>query len=294
MRRFTFAGVPADSSGRSGQLDQAPSALRELGLVAALNAADAGDLDTQIARSPADPESGLIALDGLVEATLIIRRRTAHLIEEDKLPFLCGGCSAIAAAALAGAADATGPTGLVYINAHTSLHDGETSPSGHAASMTLAAVLGRGPQVWTNLLGPTPLSKSEFVSLIGIRDQEESEETGALQPADFHPALRITSNADIRDHGPAETGRTAEALLAQSPGPFWLHVDLDVLNESAFPATNCNLPGGLDWDELTGLLRPLVLSPHLAGVTLAGYRPDRDPGSSCGLHLVDLFRAISR
>ena len=294
MRQFTFAGIPADSSGRTGQLDRAPSALRELGLTAALNASDAGDLDTVIGAGAVDADSGLRALDGLVEATLIIKRRTAHLVEDGKLPFLCGGCSAVAAAALAGAVSVAGPLGLAYVNAHSSLHDGDTSPTGHAASMTLSSLLGRGPQVWTSLLAPKPVLTADAVHLIGVRDQEETEEADALQPGDFRPALHVFSTEDIRSHGAPETGRAATALLAQSSQGFWLHIDLDVLNETAFPATNCNLPGGLDWEELAGVLKPLIQAPGLAGASLSGYRPDQDPGASSGLHLVDLFRSICR
>ena len=38
------------------------------------NMLDAGDLDTIIERGPLDPDSGLLCLDGLIEATLIIAR----------------------------------------------------------------------------------------------------------------------------------------------------------------------------------------------------------------------------
>ncbi len=294
MRQFIFAGVPADSSGQQGRLDRAPSALRDLGLVAALDASDIGDLDTPVAGRRRDADSGLTALEGVIEATLLLERRTAQLIGSEKLPFLCGGCSALVVGAVAGAANALGQIGVAYVNAHSSLYDGETSPTGHAASMALATLLGRGPQVWSSLLGSGPVLKSDHVSLIGVRDQEEAEQSGALVRTDFQPPLREFGIDQIRDQGAAWTGLAAEQLLAQSPGQFWLHVDLDVMDEMAFPATGSLVPGGLDWEELASLLRPLFSSKGLAGISLAGYDPGGDEGSSCGLHLVDLFRALCR
>ncbi len=294
MPQFTFAGVPADSSGKQDRFSRAPAALRDLGLVGALDAADVGDLDTVISSARRDEESGLTALDGVIEATLVVKRRTAHLIEEGKTPFLCGGCNVLTVGAVAGAADAVGRIGLAYLNGHSSLHDGETSPTGNAASMTLATLLGRGPQVWTSLLDSSPVLKSDHVVLIGVRDQEESDQSGALARTDFQPHLREYSPDQIGDQGPAWTGQAAEKLLSQSPGRFWLHIDLDVMDEMAFPASGSVLPGGLDWEEFSALVRPLITSRALIGVSLSGYDPSRDEGSSCGLHLVDVFRSLCR
>ncbi|MEM7424844.1 MAG: arginase family protein [Pseudomonadota bacterium] len=294
MRQFTFAGVPADSSGQQGRFDQAPSALRDLGLATAIDAIDVGDLDTLITGRRRDSDSGLNALEGVIEATLVLERRTSQLVQNGKMPFLCGGCSALAVGAVAGAAAALGQIGLVYVNAHSSLHDGETSPTGHAASMALAALLGRGPQVWTALLGPGPILKSDHISLIGVRDHEETEQSGTLVRTDFQPPIREFTNEQIRTQGAASVGQATEKLLAQSPGHFWVHLDLDVMDEMVFPATGSLLPGGLDWEELGAVLGPLLTSRHLAGISLAGYDPGRDEGSSCGLHLVDLFRSVCR
>ena len=38
-------------------------------------------------------------------------------------------------------------------------------------------------------------------------------------------------------------------------GPFWIHLDVDVLDEREMPATDYLMPGGLNWDELTALMQ---------------------------------------
>ena len=103
MKRFTFAGAPADSCGRPGGTEHGPDALRDVGMMAAMQTGHAGDLDTPMRGSRRDSASGLVALDGVIEATLVLRRRLAHMIEEGQMPFVAGGCNAILPGAIAGA-----------------------------------------------------------------------------------------------------------------------------------------------------------------------------------------------
>jgi hypothetical protein len=83
-------------------------------------------------------------------------------------------------------------------------------------------------------------------------------------------------------------GRAAADTLGAG---FWLHLDVDVLDERAFPATDYLMPGGLELDELVALMRPLASSRALVGASLGCYNPERDPGGSNGRALVELWRA---
>ena len=77
-------------------------------------------------------------------------------------------------------------------------------------------------------------------------------------------------------------------------GPFWLHLDVDVLDEVVFPATDYLQPGGLDWDELPAVLAPLAAAEELVGVSLACYNPEKDPGLECGRRLVEALSSARR
>jgi arginase len=50
------------------------------------------------------------------------------------------------------------------------------------------------------------------------------------------------------------------------------------------------MPGGLQLSELGDLLRPLLSSPSLAGVSIGCYNPDKDPDGTNGEALAGLFR----
>ena len=106
------------------------------------------------------------------------------------------------------------------------------------------------------------------------------------QPEDLDPPAppiwsRGTARAPARSPPRRPSWRRASAA-----GPFWLHLDVDVLDEAVFPATDYLQPGGLDWDELAALLAPLAASEALVGASLACYNPDKDPGLACGRRLV--------
>ena len=210
---------------------------------------------------------------------------------------MAGGCSAIAPGAVAGARDGLAPgesLGLIYVSGHMDLYDGDTSPDGHGDDMALTTLLGRGPRAWGALLGDAAPVKPENVAMVGFRDREEAEQLGALMPEDFQPHLAAFDLEYIRSHGAAATARAALGRVAGPGARFWLHLDVDVFDELVFPAANHQMPGGLDWDDAGTLLRPLITAPALIGLSLSGYNPEKDQGASCGLHLVDMFRSLSR
>jgi arginase len=72
-------------------------------------------------------------------------------------------------------------------------------------------------------------------------------------------------------------------------GRFWIHLDVDVLDEVAMPATDYLMPGGLEWDELAALLGPLCAAPGLAGLSLGCLNPEKDPDGRFARHTCDLL-----
>ena len=87
-------------------------------------------------------------------------------------------------------------------------------------------------------------------------------------------------------------GAAVRDQLIGSAGRYWVHLDVDVLDELAFPATDYLMPGGLSRDEVAGLLRPLLASPALAGLSLACYNPAKDADGDGARYLVGMFREL--
>jgi arginase len=289
---FAALGVPIDSVGRSGGTELAPAALRSLGLIEALDAADAGDLDVTIRGDDRDPVTGIVGSDDVLATSEAIRAAVVGLLSDDARPFLIGGCCSELVGALAGARDVRGRVGLAYLDGHLDLYDGETSPTGEAADMPVSVALGFGPAAWGAAVGGASV-RADDAAILGYRDLEESKADGMRQP-DGIAGLTHRSNEDVRARGPGATGEEVAGALAASAGVFWLHLDVDVLDEAVFPATDYLMPDGLTWDELAGLIGPLASHPALIGASIGCYNPEKDPGERCGRRLVDLWRDAAR
>lgn len=286
---LTYIGVPIDSVGRSGGTEHSPAALRDLGLVAALGGRDAGDLDVRIRGDERDHECGILAAGDVLDATTTIRAAVAETFAGGERPFLAGGCCAELPGALAGARDALGAVGLVHVDGHLDLYDGDTSPSGEAADMPVSVALGLGPLAWVEAAGGASVATTR-TALVGFRDRAESLEYGVRQPERLEPPPILRSVEDLRAGGPGQCAAEVALVLAER-GPFWLHLDVDVLDQGVFPATDYLMPGGMDWDDLRCVLAPLLGSPALIGASLAGYNPEKDPDRACGRALVDALSA---
>ena len=283
---MVLIGAPADSVSRGGAAELAPQALRELDLPAVLGGGDAGDLPVRIRGEGRDPETGLIGSDDVLATTVTVRAAVSARVRAGDRPFLAGGCCAVLPGALAGARDALGePVALVHLDGHADLYDGETSTTGEAADMPIAVALGLGPAAWVDAAGGSSVH-AESTALLGYRDREESVRDGMRQPDDLDRPPLLCPVDEMRAESPAAA---AERFAAELGGerPLWLHFDVDVLDQEAFPATEYLMPDGLDWDELGAALAPLLRSSRLVGASLGCYDPAKDPDLSCGSKLVE-------
>jgi arginase len=272
MDSWTAIGVPIDSVGRSGGTEKAPRALREAGLLERLGAADAGDLDVHIRDERRDPASGVVGIGGVLATTTAVRTAVRELLEAGRRPLVLGGCCTLLPGALAGMRDAGGPVTLAYVDGHVDVYDGATSPTGEAADMPVGVALGRAPASWVDASGGASIEPGG-VEVLGARDLEEAADIAPLLAGEL-AGLGVLSPADLRAQGLAAAAAAAAGRLG---GRFWLHLDVDVLDMEAMPATDYLMPDGLHWDELAELLGPLGASPGLAGLSLGCLNPEKDP-----------------
>lgn len=286
--RFTLLGVPIDSVGDAGGTENGPSALRRhfsSGL------ADAGDTRVRLRGADRDPDSGWLDLGDVVRMSAEVRRRVADITAQGRVPLILGGCCSLLPAALAGARDSLGDVGLAYFDGHLDLFTGETSPTGEAADMPVAAVLGLAPPPLVEALAPVPVVAPARTVLIGARDAEEAALIAPLP--DGLGIGRILDRESLRDADLARTGASIAADLSRDEGWFWLHLDVDVLDQGAFPATDYLMDDGLTRQELRTLIEPIAASRGLVGLNLTCFNPDKDPDGSCGQWLADLIEATA-
>jgi arginase len=292
---FTTVGVPIDSVGL-GRAEQhgtelSPAALRAAGLDR-LGWADAGDLDVRIPDHERDPATGVVGLAGVLATTSAIRSATADLVRQGDRPFLLGGCCTLLPGALAGARDALGSVSLVYVDGHLDFYDGVTSPTGEAADMPIAVALGDGPAPWVDRVAPTPVTPPAGIAILGYHDPDELGDLGDALARNRAAGIFDADAATIRRDGPAATAAAALDHVRHASKHLWFHIDLDVLDQSVFPATDYLMSGGLDWAELIELVAPVAAAGDLVGWSLSCYNPEKDPGGADGRAIVTAIERL--
>jgi arginase len=248
-----------------------PDVLRWNGLRPRLGARDAG-------RVEAPPYGTEVHANGIRNATAIAgySRKLADTVEtillREELAVVLGGDCSILLGDLLGARRNVERLGLVFFDGHSDFATPERSGTHGAAGMDLALAVGRGPRLLSALAPDGPLVVAESVVHLGLREDDPELRASGI------PVLDL---AEIERRGPSAIAGQVLELLDRHPG-FWVHVDADVIDDALMPAVDSRVPGGLSYEALVQLLRPLLASPHALGVELTIYDPDRDPEGSVG------------
>jgi arginase len=258
---------------------KAPGALRDHGLIARLQARDAGCL-TPPRYDPGDWRPG----DGVCHAAEIaaysgrLADRIGAILDAGEFPVVLGGdCSIVLGSGLAmhrlGEA-VGGRIGLVFVDGHSDFrHPGNASYVGAAAGEDLALVTGRGQADLAAIEGRRPYFRDVDVVVMGIRAQDEYR-------LDLQAAGIVTRPVPaLRSDGAARSAQWARDQLVDCAG-YWVHVDMDVLDPAVMPAVDAPEPGGIAFPELELLLSGLVDTPDCMGVEITVFDPDYDPDGS--------------
>ena len=70
---------------------------------------------------------------------------------------------------------------------------------------------------------------------------------------------------------------------------FWVHFDVDVLDDAIMPAVDYRHEGGLSWDEAAQLLQGLLCRPGARGLEVTIFNPNLDPDMSIARQLCELI-----
>jgi arginase len=161
------------------------------------------------------------------------------MLDRGDFPIVLGGnCSILLGNALA--LKRRGRHGVLYLDGHADFYQPEAELTGEGASMVLAIVTGHGPEILTNLGGRGPLVWDEDVVLFAFRDSEHAAAEGS-QP--LPSTLSTIELESVRERGVEAAALAALAHLTREDGPagFWIHLDVDVLDDATMPAVDYRL-----------------------------------------------------
>jgi arginase len=294
--RMDMIGVPFDGMGRSPGQAGAPQALRAAGLSAVFGPGAAMEPDLvlpgPVPRRAAG--SGLLNERALLQMADELHRRVGASLSAGRFPFVYGADCSVLLAAVPAVRDIAGRAGLLFVDGHEDATPMDLSPSGEAANMEIALLLGltgeRAPQPLRDRL---PALTPGAIAMLGPRDRLFRQAANVPTIAD-RVWLR---SADEVSADPPGYARMAVEHVVTHASRWWLHIDLDVLERSDFAACGApgevSLAGGLTWRQLTEATTSALQRGGCAGWSLTIYNPDLDPDRSAARRIVGFVAQVA-
>jgi arginase len=218
-----------------------------------------------------DVDSGIWNADAIATYALLQANLINNLLDEDKFPIAIGGdCSIVIGPAIA--LKQRGNYALFYLDGHTDFMDISFSASGGAAGMAASIVAGKGHQKLTDVLGLSPYIQEEHLWCVGNREYDDAYEDEIRNSKATYKSLDM-----LRKEGMENCVRTfLDEIESKQLDGFWLHIDVDVLNDDIMPCVDSRSPDGLTYAEFNELAYHLLQSDKLTGFDITILDPDLD------------------
>lgn len=272
---------------------RAPQALTEAGLIETLAPAKVVDLDRPAYSTEPQPGTRLRNGNAIRSFNLGLAEAVAGALGRGEFPLVVGGDCAVLLGALAGARR-SGPVALVHVDGHSDFrHPGNydiNASLGSAAGMDLALATGRGEPLltdWPDIA--SPLVADEQVIQIGERENRDPD---FAWPDINSTAMTLIDVFAVRELGVAKVLEKTWTTLARTGWPFWVHFDVDALDQTVMPAVDSPGSPGIDPDDLVAILAALVADPRCTGMDMTIFDPDLDPTGELAVLLVSLLGQI--
>ncbi len=227
----------------------------------------------------------------------MIRELHAELstvLSAGQFPLVYGADCSVLLAAIPALRDTAGEPGLLFIDGHEDATPVERSPDGEAANMEIAVLLGTTgeglPQPFRGAFGAL---KPDALVMLGPHDHAWRDELGV----DSIAGRVLVRNPQDIAADPARSAREAVRRISSHASNWWLHTDLDVLDEREFSARGAPgeapLAGGLTWEQLEEAVRAALRTGGCRGLSLVIYNPELDADRSQARRIVQFVAAIA-
>ena len=159
-----------------------------------------------------------------------VKAATSNVLAQRQIPVIIGGEHSVSIGAIQACAEAYPELTVLHLDAHADLRDAyQGSPFNHACAVHWA-------------------SRNVKLIQVGIRSMDESERP-FIQPGNLFSGEHCHFTPDDRWMEDALIRCGREGI------PLYITVDLDVFDPAFVPDTGTPEPGGLDWYQVTTLIR---------------------------------------
>jgi arginase len=276
-RAVGVIGVPTSAGAFAPGQEQAPRALRDAGLLEALQAGgvavrDHGDRETW--RWRPDRENRRAQNAGkVVEIVLDTARRVADSVAAGEMTLVLGGDCTVGIGTVAGHVSAGERVGLIYFDSHADLNIPESVGEGALDWMGLAHMLGEDGAI-PELAGAgprAPLLDPDQVLLFGWGPEQATDfEREVIERRGIEVVAVDQVGAD-----PEAAAERALAVAGDRCDRLLVHFDVDVIDFTDVPLSeNWGRNEGLAYESAMRALDALLATPKLAGMTITELNPD--------------------
>ncbi|OUL63601.1 arginase family protein [Flavobacterium sp. AJR] len=264
-------GLKEPQPGKEPGVKLLPDWLKKLNLHNLINPESILRLDSPAYSNKKDLETGILNANSLADYAIKQAELIHNLITTNKFPFVIGGdCSILLGAAIA--LKQNGNYGLFYLDGHTDFIDISLSETGGVGGMAASIVTGNGHKKLTNILNLSPYIKEENLWCVGNREYDDEYENEIRKSDATYISLDL-----LRKRGIANC---IQSFLLEIENKnldgFWLHIDVDVLNDLIMPCVDSRTPDGLAYQEFNELTSLLFQSKKLTGFEITILDPDLD------------------
>jgi len=265
-----------------------PSAMEEAGFASIAGIAEKIRVEAPSYSMDVDPESKVRNAEKIIVYSTQLANEVDKAIQQKNCSVIIGGdCSVLIGAALS--LKRNGNYGLFFLDGHTDYVLPQQSGTSGAAGMDLAISTGNGHDKLTNIENLKPYIEEKNVFCIGNRELSPDWYVDAIIQSDIHyydlPSLRITGSSFI-------VKEFLEMIVSKNLDGFWIHFDVDVLNNEIMPCVDSPQEDGLSYEELREVLNPLIQSDYFCGMDITIFDPTLDKDNFYGRRLANELAGI--
>jgi arginase len=286
--KIALIGAPSSAAAFGPGSEKAPAALRAAGLVEKLQAigyevTDLGDCAPQ--RFADDDEHKRARnLPAIVASLNDLKPRAELAVKSGALVLVLGGDCTQIVALLTGARRYYKHLSLIWFDRDADLNTPASTPSGRVDGMVLAGIHGQGSAELVRFWSEPPLVREPDTLIYGLQRLDTPEqEILSRQP------IRHMYAADIQLKGAEAAAQSALTQIHADAREHFVHLDLDVITQDDFAATNVPDSGGLSFADVKASLKEFAKHKNLIGLDVAQYNPDKDPDGSAAKKLIELL-----
>lgn len=207
--------------------------------------------------------------------------------EAGAFPLLIGGDHSVAMGSLAGLSHGGKRLGVIWLDAHGDVNTEQTSPTGNAHGMVLAAATGLAKVNLREIDAASSLLNPHRIVIVGARDLDEGEKRLLARNG-----IRCFTMSDVDRLGVRSV--IMRAIAAAGNGTDGIHVslDLDVLDPHEAPGVGTPVHGGFTYREARYAMELLHGTGAVTSMDIVEVNPKLDPGGRTAALAVSLAETM--